>query len=248
MKRSLKSVYHIMLSILVALILLELLLLLIMTSNARELAPLVNDVQTTVIIFALVIFIYAIVIYNIIPLRIKRSLEEVEKTVKEISQGNYDIEIDLEQYKWDRDIQQLMLGLKTLLRSIQGFDQAKEAKIYEHDQRIKQLINLLPQGALILLTNGDVSYCNDTLRRKYPTLNEVKNIHEINLKDDLAKKIFARISDALRLGDNIYDAKIPDQEYQQQAVINGSVVRNTKGDATGGVFTLHFSKNVKKED
>lgn len=248
MKHSIRSLYHTLLAILVVLILLESLMLLIMTSNARELASLVNDVQTTIIIFALVIFIYAIVIYNLIPVRLKKSLQEVEKTVREISEGNYDIEIDPEQYKWDRDIQELMHSLKTLLRSIQGFDQAKEAKIYEHDQRIKQLINLLPQGTLILLSNGDVSYCNDTMRRKYPILNEVKNLNEINLKDEFAQKIFGRILDALRFGDNIYDAKIPDKDYRQQAVINGTQVRNGKGEATGGVFTLQFIENVKKED
>lgn len=246
MKRSINSMYHLVVTILLALVLFESLLLLIITSRARELVPLVNDLQTAIIVFVLVIFVYAIVVYNYIPVKIKKSLKEVDKLISEISHGNYDVDMDIERFSEDRDIQSLLIGIKTMLRSVQGFDQAKENKIQEHDQRLKQLINLLPQGALIALSNGDVSYCNDALRRKYPILNEVKNINDLTLKTDFDQQIFGKISDALRFGDNLYDSKIPDKNYQQQAIINGSVVRNTKGDPIGGVFTLNFSENVKQ--
>jgi signal transduction histidine kinase len=245
MKRSINSMYHLVITILLALVLFESLLLLIISTRAKDLMSLANDLQTAIIVFVFVIFAYAIVIYNYIPLRIKKSLKLVDKTISEISHGNYDMDIDTESFAEDKEVQSLLLGIKTMLRSVQGFDQAKELKIHEHDQRLKQLINLLSQGALIALSNGDVSYCNDALRRKYPILNEVRNINDLNLKADFDRKIFDKISDALRFGDNIYDAKIPDIDYKQQALINGSVVRNIKGDPIGGVFILSFTENVK---
>ncbi|MBW6514178.1 MAG: hypothetical protein K0B87_05420 [Candidatus Syntrophosphaera sp.] len=245
MKRSINSLYHLVITILLALVFFESLLLLLISTRAKDLASMVNDLQTAIIVFVFVIFAYAIVIYNYIPLRIKKSLKLVDKTISEISRGSYDVDIDTDSFAEDKEILSLLLGIKTMLRSVQGFDQAKELKIHEHDQRLKQLINLLPQGALIALSNGDVSYCNDALRRRYPILNEVKNINSLSLKSDFDRKVFDKVSDALRFGDNLYDAKIPDIDYRQQALINGSVVRNINGDPIGGVFILNFTEHVK---
>ena len=160
MKKSLIKRYHLALAILLGLVLLETVVMLVILGRSRDLNSLVNDLQTTLIVSVLVIFIYTIVIYNLIPVMLKRSLGHTGKIVSEIAHGNYEIDIDGEiaANADDKDMQSLLEGIKSMLRSIHGFDQAKENKIYEHDQRIKQLINILPLGVVIALNNGDISY------------------------------------------------------------------------------------------
>lgn len=246
MKKSLIKRYHLALAILLGLVLLETVVMLVILGRSRDLKSLVNDLQTTLIVSVLVIFIYTIVIYNLIPVMLKRSLGHTGKIVSEIAHGNYEIDIDGEiaANADDKDMQSLLEGIKSMLRSIHGFDQAKENKIYEHDQRIKQLINILPLGVVIALNNGDISYCNDALRRRYPLLNESRNIRELNLKSDFDQRIFQKIFDSLRQGDNLYDNRIPDTSYQRQVLLNGSIVRNGKGESIGGVYTLAFTEHA----
>lgn len=236
-------------AILLGLVLLETIIMLVIISRGKELEAVANDLQTTLIVSVLVIFIYAVVIYNLIPELLKRSLGRTGKIISEIAHGNYEVDIDgeINANAKDRELSGLLDGLKSMLRSIHGFDQAKENKIYEHDQRIKQLINLLPQGALIALNNGDISYCNDALRRRYNVLNDVKNVRDLKLKSEFDQKVFRKIYESLRFGDNLYDVKIPAQDYQQEALLNGSIVRNSRGESIGGVYTLAFTEHAKQD-
>jgi hypothetical protein len=248
-KQSITRRYHIAVGVLLGLVLLETVVMLAIIGRSKNLHSLANDIQTTLIVSVLLIFICGVVIYNLIPVILKRSLSRTGKIINEIAHGNYEVDIEGEiaAYSGDRDMAGLLEGLKAMLRSIHGFDLAKENKIYEHDQRIKQLINLLPQGALIALNNGDISYCNDALRRRYPPLNESKNIRELKLKSEFDQRIFQKIYDSLRFGDNIYDNKIPDTDYLQQVLLNGSIVRNSKGESIGGVYTLAFTEHAKQD-
>ena len=156
MKRSLSSLYRLIIAVILILILLETTIVILIATNAQDLTTLVNDIQTAVIVFALIIFIYCMVVYNLIPSNIKKFNKNVVKLINEIAHGKYNVDIDkaIEDYSFDPDKLALLNSLKNMLRSINGFDQAKEWKIYEQDQRIKQLINLIPQGVLIALSYG----------------------------------------------------------------------------------------------
>ena len=144
MKRSLSSLYHLIIAAILVLILLETAILIVISTNAKDLTNLINDIQTAVIVFALILFIYCIVVYNLIPANIKKFNQHMVKLINEIAHGNYNANIDkaIEDYSFDPEKLSLLSSLKNMLRSINGFDQAKEWKIYEQDQRIKQLINL----------------------------------------------------------------------------------------------------------
>lgn len=245
MKRSLKSQYHLLITVLLGMVLIESVLLLFVIGSAKNLPGLVNDLNTIVIVFVFIIFVYAVVIYNYIPLRLKKSLGEVNSLISEISHGNYQVNINPELYNSDKDIQSLLHGIQKMLGVLQRFDQSKADKIFEHHQRLQMLINLLPQEALIALANGEIKYCNDALRRRFPTITENVNINELLFKSEFDQKVFNKISEALRYGDNLFNVKIPSLDYQQQATVNGSIVRNRKGLATGGVFLVSYSDIAK---
>jgi len=198
-----------------------------------------------VIIFVFIIFVYIVILYNYIPYRLHKAIQEVEKLIEEISTGNYQIDIDSSIYDQDKDFQELIYALDKMLGIIARFDQAKADKIFEHHQRLQLLINLLPQSVLITGANGDVVYCNEPLRKRFPMISETVNLNELIWKNDYHNRIFSVILDSLRYGNNIYDVIVEDVVYLDKVRINGSIVRNRKGLSTGAVYVLEFYDNER---
>jgi len=176
MKRSFKARYHILIAILFGIIVLQTLALLFSVARAQDLTTLANDIHSIVIIFVFIIFVYIVILYNYIPFRLHKAIREVEQLIEEISNGNYQIDIDSSIYDQDKDFQELIYALDKMLGIIIRFDQAKADKIFEHHQRLQLLINLLPQSILITGANGDVVYCNEPLRKRFPMISETVNL------------------------------------------------------------------------
>jgi len=240
MKRSFKTRYHILIAILFGIIVLQTLILLFSVAQAQDLATLASDIHSIVIIFVFLIFVYIVILYNYIPYRLHKAIYEVEQLIEEISSGNYQVDIDSSIYDQDKDFQELVNALNKMLEIITRFDQAKADKIFEHHQRLQLLINLLPQSILITGANGDVVYCNEPLRKRFPMISETVNLNELIWKNDYYSRIFSVIMDSLRYGNNIYDVIVEDVVYLGKVRINGSVVRNRKGISTGAVYVLEF--------
>jgi len=245
MKNSLKSKYHILIAILFGLITLQTIFLLVAVGNAKDLYSLAGDIHSIVIVFVFLIFVYIMVLYNYIPFRLHRAIKEVGSLVESISNGNYQLDIDSTTYDQDKDFQDLIFALDRMLGIIMRFDQVKADKIFEHHQRLQLLINLIPQAVLISGANGDVVYCNEHMRKRFPMISEMVNLNELIIKTDYHTRILSVMIDALRYGNNIYDVVVEDLIYLGKARINGSIVRNRKGISTGAVYVLDFVDHEK---
>lgn len=246
MKRSLNRRYHLLIIILFGLIMLQSLLLLISLGQLKGNQSQINDIQSIVIIFFFVIFIYGIVLYNYVPFRLRRAFGEIRALIDEISHGNYMIDIDSSLYDQDTDIQDLILAIQKMLNILMRFDQVKADKIYEHNQRIQQLINILQQQVIICNANGDIVYCNDSTRRMYPMISEMVNLNELIIKDKFDEQVFSTLANALRYGNNLMDRVLEDEEDNRSAILNGAVIRNRKGVSTGAVFVLAIQEDEKQ--
>ncbi len=245
MKKSLKYKYHLLVSILFGIIALQTIIMLFVISQSKDLLSLASDIHSVIIIFVFILFVYIVVIYNYIPFKLQKAIRQIEQLVEHISTGNYQIDIDSSMYDQDKDFQSLILSLEKMLGIIVRFDQAKADKIYEHHQRIQLLINLIPEAVLITGANGDIVYCNDSLRAEFPNLTEMVNLNELIWKKDYHTRIFAVVLDALRYGKNLYNVGVDDLVYLGKTVINGSIIRNRKGLSTGAVFVMNITKNEK---
>jgi len=245
MKKSLKYKYHLLVSILFGIIALQTIIMLFVISQSKDLLSLASDIHSVIIIFVFILFVYIVVIYNYIPFKLQKAIRQIEQLVEHISTGNYQIDIDSSMYDQDKDFQSLILSLEKMLGIIVRFDQAKADKIYEHHQRIQLLINLIPEAVLITGANGDIVYCNDSLRAEFPNLTEMVNLNELIWKKDYHTRIFAVVLDALRYGKNLYNVGMDDLVYLGKTVINGSIIRNRKGLSTGAVFVMNITKNEK---
>ncbi len=246
MKQSFKSKYHILILVLFGLIVLQSILLLYAIDQAKSLKQLSGDMQSIIILFIFIIFIYVIVIYNYIPFRLNRALKEIQNIIDEISDGNYSLDIDPTIYDGDSVIQNLVYAIKKMLNIIVRFDQLKAEKIFEHNQRIQQLINLLPQMVLILSSSTEVIYLNDSFRKRYINITENVNINELIIKDEFNNSVFACIVNSIREGNNIYDKIVKHSSSNDSMLINGTMIRNRKGNSSGAVFVLELKKDVPK--
>lgn len=247
MKKSLKSKYHLLIAILFGIITLQTMIMLFVVSRARDVYSLASDIHSVIIIFVFGLFVYIVVLYNYIPFKLHKAIKEVEQLVERISTGNYQIDIDSSIYDQDKDFQSLIFALEKMLGIITRFDQAKADKIYEHHQRIQLLINLIPQSILITGANGDIVYCNEHLRKRFTALTEMVNLNELIWKNDYHARLFSVVIDALRYGKNIYNVLVEDLVYFDRVLINGSIIRNRKGNSTGAVFVLEFTDHEKQD-
>lgn len=247
MKRSLNRRYHILIVVLMGLIMLQSLLLLISLGQLKGNRSQINDIQSIVIIFFFVIFVFGIVLYNYVPFRLRRAFGEIRALIDEISHGNYMIDIDSSMYDQDTDIQDLILAIQRMLHILMRFDQVKADKIYEHNQRIQQLINILQQQVIICNANGDIVYCNDSVRRMYPIISEMVNLNELIIKDRFDEEVFNTLSNALRYGNNLVDKVIQHPGDDRFALLNGCVIRNRKGVSTGAVFVMAIRDNETQD-
>lgn len=240
MKRSIKQRYHLMIGILFGFISLQFIAVLFAIAHADNLYTLASDIQSIMIVFMFMIFIYVVVIFNYLPYRLNRAVKRVEDLIDEISNGNYQIDIDSSLFEHDRDFEELIYALQKMLDIIIRFDAVKADKIYEHHQRISQLLNLLPQIVMIVNINGDLVYINDVFRQRYPNISDVGNLNEVIIKDEFNAGIIQVINESLRYGNNIYDDRVESEGSAHVAVIKGSIIRNRKGVASGGVYTVEI--------
>ncbi len=244
MKRSFKRRFQALILLLLGIIILQAALIFFTLNQSENLDTMVNDLQTILIIFIFVIFVYIIVLIYYLPFKLRKSFLEVEALIDQISQGDYQIDVDFSAYDQDADILKLIYALDRMIKIIVRFDQAKADKIYEHHQRINQLINIVPQGVIILSTGGEVSYCNDRLREIYPIINESSNINEYLFNNVFDSRLFNTIGMAIRHGQNLYNQKIKGDPSDRKAVLDGSIIRNRKGFAIGAVFVISFLNNA----
>jgi len=229
-----------MIILLFALIVAQFFVVLFTIGKANSLYVLASDIQSIMIVFLFAIFVYMILIYNYLPYRLSRAVKRAQELIDEISSGNYQIDIDSTRFEHDHDFQELIFSLQKMLDIIMRFDAVKADKIYEHHQRINQLINLLPQVVMIVNVNGDIVYINDVFRKRFPSISDTSNLNEVIQKDDFYARIFDVITESLRFGNNIYDQKVEVEGSSQMALIKGSIIRNRKGIASGGVYTVEL--------
>jgi signal transduction histidine kinase len=236
-----------MIGVLFAIVLVQFIFVLYTISQADDLYMLASDIQSIMIIFLFAIFVYVVVIYNYLPYRLQRSINLVRELIDNVSGGNYHPDIDSTLFDQDEDFQSLILSLQKMLGIISRFDSAKAEKIFEHNQRIAQLINLVPQMVIITNINSEIVYINDKFRARFPNISEMNTLTEVILDSSFYEEIFAHMIEALRYGNNIYDNEIVDSATKRVALLKGSIVRNRKGNTTGAVFTVDI-KGEEKQD
>jgi len=245
MKRSFKASIQTVILILLIVVIIQSALLLLAANDVNGAVK--HNIQSLVITFFFIIFIYLIFMFYYVPFRVHKAHKELYSLIVELSDGNYDKKIDATLYDSDVDVQRLVSAIQKMLSALRRFDHLKTTKVFEQNQRIQQMINLLPQGVMILNLSGDLAYCNDVMRRKLSWIQDGINVNELILKNTHEADMINVITSSLRNGNNTYKSLVVSKDGTRQVAINGSIIRDREGKPTGGVYVLDMSEDVAKD-
>jgi len=238
MKKSIKSKYQILLLIFFAVFILEATLILMTAYSPIGHERLKTDIQSIVILFMLFQFVYFVVLYYYVPYQYDHALKEIYQMMREISEGKYQIDLDLKTHQQGEEIQNLMVGLHKMMNIIIRFDNLKTEKIYEHHQRIQMLISMIPQGCLIITITGEIVYCNDFVKDNFPVLYENLNILETLLPEYMEDELKPMMIESIKTGNNIHEKMVSIASIKATYVISNSIVRNRRGQSIGAIFII----------
>ncbi len=238
MKKSIKSRYQVLILIFFAVFILESVLILLSANAPIRLQQLKTDLQSIVILFLMFQFVYFVVLFYYVPYQYDNALKEIYKMMSEISEGKYQIDLDLKTHQQGEEIQNLMTALDKMMKIIIRFDNLKTDKIYEHHQRLQMLISMLPEGCLIITIIGEIVYCNDFIKENFPALSENLNILETLLPEYMEDDLKPIIIDSIKTGNNIHDKILSINSLKTAFKLNSSIIRNRKGNSIGAIFII----------
>jgi len=238
MKKSLKNRYQILIMIFFAVFVIESALILVAVYHNNDITMLKSDLQSIVILFILVQFIYFIVLFYYIPYQYEQALREIYQIFQEISEGKYQIDLESKTFNQSKEISDLMAALSRMMNIIIRFDSLKADKIYEHHQRIQMLLSMIPQGCLIISIIGEIVYINDYVKTNFPALQENLNILETLLPDYMEDELKPLIMESIKTGNNLHDKVVLISSQDTSYKLNSSIVRNRKGQPIGTIIII----------
>ena len=220
--------------------------------NSGSILQMKFDVQNTIFIGLCLQFLLALSMIFYIPIFLHKAFIEIHNIIKDITQGVYTIEIDLDSYKTtiDKEFYVVISLLKDMLKSIFTFDKLKKEKIVEHHNRIVSILNLTDDGFMIVDIKGNFIYMNEKVTKTFPALNDKTNIIETNFPPEIENNIKKYTLNIL----NSHTKQEPQQFFvpslKRHIVLNSAMIRDATGQPTGAIIALTNLEKRKqnKED
>ncbi|HOD17251.1 MAG TPA: hypothetical protein PKJ14_01210 [Candidatus Cloacimonadota bacterium] len=236
MKKSLQSHFRLLLFFFFLVSILESVLIFLAVRQTDNPQKLVSDTHLLVLLFLFIQFVFFVILYYYIPYQYSRAFEELKKIMKEISEGKYQFDLENRTAHQAREIADLMSALQDMMNVINRFDSLKTEKISEQHIRTQQLINMLPQGCLIMNITGEILYVNRVAAKFFPELTENLNILETYLTQTVETEFKPLLINSIKSGENLHNRKLGISELGITLNINSSIVKNRKNQPTGVIF------------
>ncbi len=221
-------------------------------NNSNSFFQMKLDVQNSIFIGLFIQFLLALIIIFYVPIFLHKAFTEIHNIIKDITQGIYTIDIDLESYKTtiDKQFFAILSQLKDMVRSVLTFDKLKKEKIIEHHNRIVSILNLTDDGFMIVDIKGNFVYMNEKVTDTFPALSDKNNIIEANFPPEIENNI-------KKYTLNILDSHTKQEPQQffvpslkRHIVLNSAMIRDAAGQPTGAIIALTNMEKRKqtKED
>ncbi len=231
-------------SILQAIIILHLL------GNSYNVIQMKIDIQNTFFITIFIQFILALVAIFYIPVFFHKAFSEIHNILKDISQGIYNIDIDLDNYKTtlDKEFFALMISMKDMLKSVLSFDKLKKDKIIEHHNRIVALLNLTDDGFIAMDMKGNIAYINDKVIETFPAINEKTNMIDTHFPPEIENNVKKYVLNVLKSQTKQEPQQFFVPAMKRHIQMNSAIVRDSNGQLTGVIVSFtNLDKKKQKE-
>ncbi|NQV19125.1 MAG: PAS domain-containing protein [Armatimonadetes bacterium] len=249
MKQSFTSKIRVIILLMFLITLIQGIILLKLITNFDNIITLKMNIQNTVIITIFVQFVLAMVLIFYIPVFLRKAFADIHQILKEISMGNYHIDIDLENFRksMDNEFFAVILSISNMLSSVFQFDILKKDKIVEHHNRIISVLHLAENGFIILDLEGNIIYINDVINDVFPAISEKSNMINTNFPPEIENNVKKYIIHVLNAQTK--------QEFQQYFIpslkhhitLNSAIVRDSNGEPKGAVIAFSNLKKVIKK-
>jgi signal transduction histidine kinase len=219
-------------------------------NNFNSIFDLKIDIQNTLFITVFIQFLIVIITIFYLPVFLHKAFSEIHNILKDISQGIYNIDIDLEYFKktTDKEFYSIIIAIKDMLRSVLNFDRLKKEKIVEHHNRIQALLNLTEDGFMALDMRGNIIYINDKVIESFPAINDRSNMIDTNFPPEIENNIKKYIVNILKS-----KTKQQPQQYfmpsmKRHLMLNSAIVRDSNGQPVGVVIAFTNLTRKKKDN
>lgn len=206
------------------------------------------DIQNTIYIISFVQIIFAIIIISYIPTFLQRAFNEIHRVMKDLTQGIYHIDIDLDDYekRADKEFLAIFSSIVEMVKSVAKFDALKKDKIVEHHNRIQAILNLSEAGFMVIDNKGQIVYTNDKVLATFPSMNEKNSIIDSNFAPEIENNLKKYALQVIKSG-----SKQPNQNsffpsLKKHITLSSAMVRNSSGSICGAVIAL--TNLPKKEE
>lgn len=210
------------------------------------------DVQNTLFITVFIQFVLAMFLIFYIPVFLHKAFLEIHNILKDITQGIYHIDIDLNSFEssMDKEFYSVMLSINDMLKSVLNFDKLKKDKIVEHHNRILAILNLSTDGFIAMDMKGNIIYINDNVIETFPAISEKANMIDTNFPPEIENHIKKYVLNILKSKTKQEPQQFFMPALKRHIALNSAIIRDSNGKSTGVIISFDnlFKKKSKETD
>jgi len=184
------------------------------------------------------------------PIKMNRSIKQFKHVFDEFRKGNYEYDLENLTETIEKEYSPLVEAIKKMIANIIQFDKLKEVKISAHYGKIKALLSLTSDGAMIIDQSGEILYINDVIKNKFKNLGleENKDFLATVFPDYFQNTVKKYIQDVLINKEKIAPCSMFIPEINLEFTIKSALYKNRNGDFLGAVFVVtNFEEKVEEE-
>jgi len=209
------------------------------------------DIQNTLFITVFIQFVLAMFLIFYIPVFLHKAFSEIHNILKDISQGIYHIDIDLDSFgsSMDKEFYSVMISIDDMLKSVLNFDRLKKDKIVEHHNRILAILNLTSDGFIATDMKGNIIYINDKVVETFPAISEKSNMIDTNFPPEIENHIKKYILNILKSKTKQEPQQFYMPALKRHIALNSAIIRDANGQPTGVIISFdNLDKKKSKEN
>lgn len=248
-KRSFYNSINISLLIILIAYVLQVVVLLYQFNSGNPITQIINDSRNILFSFMIVMILYYISIMIYQPIKMKRSIKQLKHVFDEFRKGNYEYDLENLSEVTEKEYTPLVESIKKMIANIIQFDRLKEIKISAHSAKLKQLLALMSDGAMIIDDSGDILFINQVMTDRFINLDldQNNNFLDTIYPDYFEKTIKKYVKEVLVKGARKEPCKMFIPEMDLEFTIKSSLYKNRIGDILGGVFIITDLQEKKEE-
>jgi len=174
------------------------------------------------------------------PIKMRRSINQLRHVFDEFRKGNYEYDLENLAESTEKEYIPLVESIKKMIANIIQFDRLKETKISAHFGKLKALLALMSDGAMIIDTSGEILYINQVMMNKFRNLDLDlnKDFLDTIYPDSFEKTVKKYVKEVLIKGERKDPCKMFIPEMSLEFTIKSALYKNRSGDFLGAVFIL----------